>query len=86
MDVKLYSKPAIDKYMNDNLFFNDDKLKKYYLRDEARDLGKFRKRIKDKFSTKSFDKFVYVCVTDITRDIILTTIGELGEFMKVWGT
>lgn len=85
MDVKLYSKPAIDKYMNDNLFFNDDKLKKYYLRDEARDLGKFRKRIKDKFSTKTFDKFVYVCVTDITRDIILTTIGELSEFMKSMG-
>ena len=82
MDGKLYSKSAVDKYMNDNLFFNDEKLKKYYLRDEARDLGKFRKRVKEKFSTKSFDKFVYVCVTDITRDIILTTVGEISEFMK----
>ena len=33
MDGKLYSKSAVDKYMNDNLFFNDEKLKKYYLRD-----------------------------------------------------
>ena len=31
MDGKLYSKSAVDKYMNDNLFFNDEKLKKYYL-------------------------------------------------------
>ena len=85
MDGKLYSKSAVDKYMNDNLFFNDEKLKKYYLRDEAGDLGKFRKRVKEKFSTKSFDKFVYVCVTDITRDIILTTVGEISEFMKNMG-
>ena len=85
MDVKLYSKPVIEKYMNDNFFFGDEKLKKYFTRDEARDLGKFRKRMKDKFPTKTFDKFVYVCVTDITRDIILTTIGELSEFMKNMG-
>ena len=85
MDVKLYSKPVIEKYMNDNFFFGDEKLKKYFTRDEARDLGKFRKRMKDKFPTETFDKFVYVCVTDITRDIILTTIGELSEFMKNMG-
>jgi len=85
MDGKLYSKPVIDKYMNDNLFFKDENLRKYFTRDEARDLGKFRKRVKEKFSTKSFDKFVYVCVTDITRDIILSTIGEISEFMKNMG-
>jgi hypothetical protein len=85
MDGKLYSKAAIDKYMNANLFFNDEKLKKYYTRDEARDLGKFRKRVADKFSTKTFDKFVYVCVTDITRDIILATVSELSQFMQKMG-
>ena len=30
MDRKVYSKAAVDKYMNDNLFFNDAKLKKYF--------------------------------------------------------
>jgi hypothetical protein len=85
MDKKIYSKAAIDKYMNDNLFFNDAKLKKYFDRDEARDLGKFRNRVKTQFASKSFEKFVYVCVTDATRDIILTTIGEISECMKSMG-
>ena len=60
-------------------------MKKYFTRNEARDLGKFRKRAKEKFSSKSFDKFVYACVTDMTRDIILSTIGEISEYMKNMG-
>ena len=60
-------------------------MKKYFTRNEARDLGKFRKRAKEKFYSKSFDKFVYACVTDMTRDIILSTIGEISEYMKNMG-
>ena len=85
MDIKVYSKAAIGKYMNDNLFFNDDKLKKYFNRNEARDLGKFRNRVKTHFNSKTFEKFVYVCVTDATRDIVLTTVGEISECMKSMG-
>jgi hypothetical protein len=85
MDGKLYSKSVIDKYLNENLLFKDEKMKKYFTRNEARDLGKFRKRAKEKFSGKSFDKFVYACVTDMTRDIILSTIGEITEYMKNMG-
>ena len=85
MDGKLYSKPTIERFMNDNLFFKDAKLKKYFERDEQRDLQKFRKRVHEKFTNKSFEKMVYVFVTDSTRDIILDTIGELTEFLKNMG-
>ena len=85
MDRKVYSKAAVDKYMNDNLFFNDAKLKKYFDRNEARDLGKFRNRVKTHFNSKSFEKFVYVCVTDVTRDIVLNTVSEISECMKSMG-
>jgi len=85
MDRKIYSKAVIDKYTDDNFFFNDTKLKKYFERNEARDLGKFRNRMKTQFASKSFEKFVYVCVTDATRDIVLTTIGEISECMKSMG-
>ena len=30
MDEKSYSKVAIDKFMNENLLFKDEKLKKYF--------------------------------------------------------
>src|SRR6056300_523762 len=70
MDGKLYSKPTIERFMNDNLFFKDAKL---------------RKRVHEKFTNKSFEKMVYVFVTDSTRDIILDTIGELTEFLKNMG-
>ena len=30
MDRKIYSKAVIDKYTDDNFFFNDTKLKKYF--------------------------------------------------------
>jgi hypothetical protein len=63
--------------MNENLFFGDAKLKKYYERDQAGDVAKFRARMHSTHSTKTFEKLVYVFVTDNIRDIILDTIGEL---------
>ena len=74
MDEKSYSKGTIEKYVNENLLFKDAKLKKYFDRNEQRDLGKFRQRLRDKFSDKSLEKMVYVLVTDSIRDIILDTI------------
>jgi hypothetical protein len=85
MDIKLYSKQTVDRFKNENLFFRDAKLKKYFDRNAARDLGKFRKRMRDTYGSKSFEKFVYVFVTDACRDIILNTVGEISEHMKTMG-
>ena len=85
MDEKSYSKVAIDKFMNENLLFKDEKLKKYFDRNEQRDLAKFRSRVHQKFSNNNFEKIVYVLVTDSIRDIILDTISELTEKFKASG-
>ena len=85
MDIKLYSKQVIDQFRHENLLFRDAKLKKYFERNEARDLGKFRSRLHSAHSKKSLEKFVYVFVTDACRDIILNTIGEISEYMKNMG-
>lgn len=85
MDEKSYSKNSIDNFINENLFFKDAKLKKYFDRNEQRDLGKFRQRLSDKFSDKTLNKMVYVLVTDSIRDIILDTIGELTQKLKTSG-
>lgn len=85
MDEKSYSKISIDRFMNENLFFKDAKLKKYFDRDELRDVGKFRQRLRSNFSDKTLDKMVYVLVTDSIRDIILDTIGELTGKLKASG-
>ena len=44
MDIDIYPEAAIKKSIDENLFFKDAKLKKYYDRNEQRDLGKFRNR------------------------------------------
>ena len=85
MDEKSYSKVAIDKFMNENLLFKDEKLKKYFDRNEQRDLAKFRSRVHQKFSNNNFEKIMYVLVTDSIRDIILDTISELTEKFKASG-
>ena len=68
MDGKLYSKPTIERFMNDNLFFKDAKLKKYFERDEQRDLQKFRKRVHEKF-TKNHLKRWYMYLLPTLREI-----------------
>jgi hypothetical protein len=85
MDDKIYSKAAIDKFMNENLFFKDAKLKKYYDRNLQRDFGKFRARVKSTHADKDFEKIIYVFVTDSIRDIILDTIGDLTQFLSSSG-
>ena len=85
MDTSLYSTNAIGKYFNEYMFFGDEKLKKYYTRNQAGDLKKFRQHMHNKYPTKDFEKMVYVFVTDTIRGIILDTIGELSTFLKPMG-
>lgn len=85
MDTDIYPEAAIQKFMDENLLFKDAKLKKYYDRNEQRDLGKFRNRVHSVYSKKDFEKIVYFLVTNSLRDIILETIGEISEYMKSMG-
>lgn len=82
MDTEIYSEAAIQKFLDENLLFKDAKLKKYFDRNEQRDLGKFRSRVQSVYSKKDFEKVVYLLITNSLRDIILETIGEISEHMK----
>ena len=85
MDTDIYPEATIQKYLDENLLFKDAKLKKYYERNEQRDLGKFRYRVTTTHKNKDFEKIVYLTVTNSLRDIILETIGEISEHMKTMG-
>ena len=85
MDEKSYPISTINTFMEENLFFKDAKLKKYFMRNEKRDLGKFRNRLHSTFKSKTFEKQIYVLITDNIRDIILDTIGEISDTMKTMG-
>jgi len=85
MDDQIYSKSVIDKFIQENLFFKDEKLKKYFDRNAQRDLGKFRSRVHSTHKSKDFEKVVYIIITDSLRDIIIETIGEISEYMKKMG-
>lgn len=79
MDVEIYSQKTIDDFMENNFFFQDPILKKYF---DANDVRAFRNRLVTKHGKESLEKIVYVCVTDSLRDIILRTVGDLTSFMK----
>lgn len=85
MDEHIYSKSIRDAFLNEHLLFKDPKMKKYFDRNLQRDLGKFRTQARTKHSTKSFEKFMYVLITDSIRDIILQTLGEITAHMKDMG-
>ena len=85
MDTEIYSEATIQKFLNENFLFKDAKLKKYYDRNEQRDLGKFRYRMQTVYGKKDFEKIVYLLITNSLRDIILETIGEISEHMKNMG-
>ena len=85
MDGHIYSKSTMDTFLKEHLIFRDPKMKKYFDRNLQRDLGKFRTQARTKHSTKSFEKFMYVLITDSIRDIILQTVGEITEHMKDMG-
>ena len=82
MDEKSYSKSVINRYLDTHFFFRDPLLKKYFANNQ---LSKFRDRVHKKHPNESFEKMIYVIVTDSIRDIILDTIGELTVFLKNMG-
>ena len=82
MDQSLYSKEIINDYMNDNLFFKDKLLKKYYEEDK---LKEFRSRLVTKYSQKDLESMVYAYVTDSVRDIVYDIIGNLTIYLKKSG-
>ena len=82
MDDKIYSKGAISRYVNTNFFFNDPVLKSFF---ENNDISSFRRRVHEHHTDKSFEKMVYVIVTDTLRDIILNTVGEITEHTQTMG-
>ena len=82
MDDTLYSQETINKYMKENLFFNDLTLQKYYEEDK---LSEFRKRLVNKYSKKDLQDMVYAYVTDSIRDIIYEIIGKLSVYLKKSG-
>ncbi len=81
MDEHIYSKSTMDTFLKEHLLFRDPKMKKYFDRNLQRDLGKFRTQARTKHSTKSFEKFMCVLITESIRDIILQTVGEITEHM-----
>ncbi len=85
MDQTIYSQDVIQKYIDEYLLFKDVKLKKYFDRNEQRDLGKFRDRVSRFHKDKNFEKMVYVVITDPIRDIILDTVGDLTKILDPSG-
>lgn len=79
MDEKTYSEKTISAYMNDNFFFKDATLRKYY---EEDDLQSFRKRLVSKHPKESLENMMYAIVTDHLRDIIYGIISKLTVFLK----
>jgi hypothetical protein len=82
MDEKSYPKPVIRRYLESRLFFKDPLLKKYFNTGQVK---RFRNRVHRQYPKESFEKLVYVLITDSIRDIILDTVGELTVFMKTMG-
>lgn len=82
MDNNIYTTTVINRFLNKHFFFNDKLLKRYYEEDK---LMKFRNRLVKKHSDKSFEKIVYVIITDICRKIILQVTENISEKMKKYG-
>ena len=82
MDEVIYSREVREKFLNEHLFFRDAKLKQLY---EDNKVQEFRARVKSKHAKKTYEKFMYVLVTDSIRDIILKAVGEISSHMATSG-
>jgi hypothetical protein len=82
MDEVIYCKSARDRFIHEHLFFRDAKLREYFDKGLQK---KFRARVKSKHASKTYEKFMYVFVTDIIRDIILKAVGEISSHMATSG-
>jgi len=82
MDTEIYSEAVINRFLKKDLFFNDSVLEKYYQDDN---LSAFRNRVHRLHKNESFEKVIYALVTDTIRDIILKTVGDLSDYLKLMG-
>ena len=82
MDEVLYPRSIREAFIHEHLFFRDAELKEYFEKDMVKE---FRARVKSKHATKTYEKFMYVLVTDSIRDIILKAVGEISSHMATSG-
>lgn len=82
MDQYMYNDSTLKQFMRKNLFFDDPVLERYY---ERGDVKSFRSRLVRSHKNESLEKMLYAFVTDISRDIIMKTIGEITRFMNPMG-
>ena len=82
MDEVLYSRTIREAFIHEHLFFRDAKLKEYF---DKGMVNEFRAHVKSKNASKTYEKFMYVFVTDSVRDIILKAVGEVSSNMATSG-
>ncbi len=82
MDQYMYNDSTLKQFMRKNLFFDDPVLERYY---ERGDIKSFRSRLMRSHKNESLEKMLYAFVTDISRDIIMKTVGEITRFMNPMG-
>jgi len=81
MDHVYYSDKTIQDFEKRVVCQGDEKLYKYFTEG---DILKFRKYLKPD-SYKTIEQAVYVYVTDALRDIILSTISSISNYLKPFG-
>ena len=81
MDHVYYSDKTIEDFEKRVVCQDDDKLYKYFTEGN---IEKFRNSLQP-VSFKTIEQAVYVYVTDALRDIILTTISYISEYVKIFG-
>ena len=78
----MYNDSTLKQFMRKNLFFDDPVLERYY---ERGDIKSFRSRLVRSHKNESLEKMLYAFVTDMSRDIIMKTVGEITRFMNPMG-
>ena len=81
MDHAYYSDKTIQDFEKRVVCQNDDKLYQYFTEGK---IEKFRNALTPK-SFRTIEQAVYVYITDILRDIILSTISHISEYVKMFG-
>ena len=83
MDVNYYSEKTINNFIKKNVCHGDALLLKYY---QDGKIKSFRRRLEIlKIDPKDIQKIIYTYVTDVIRDVILDTIGNLTKYMEPMG-
>lgn len=83
MDVNYYSEKTVNNFIKKNVCHGDALLLKYY---QDGKIKSFRRRLEIlKIDPKDIQKVIYTYVTDVIRDVILHTIGNLTRYMEPMG-